>query len=120
MTDDAGVRDMLSFLIARDTMHQNQWLAAIAELEADGLERTPVPSAFPQERENSEVAYQFLAASTGDESARGRWACGPSMDGNGEFSYAKAEPMGEEMGPLPADPRVFGTPGGNGRLVGAG
>lgn len=33
MTSDHGVRDMLSFLIARDTMHQNQWLAAIAELE---------------------------------------------------------------------------------------
>jgi Mn-containing catalase len=29
MTEDKGVRDMLSFLIARDTMHQNQWLAAI-------------------------------------------------------------------------------------------
>src|SRR5215218_3465709 len=37
LTDDRGVRDMLSFLIARDTMHQNQWLAAIAELEAEGL-----------------------------------------------------------------------------------
>src|SRR4028119_1138313 len=25
LTNDAGVRDMLSYLIARDTMHQNQW-----------------------------------------------------------------------------------------------
>src|SRR3712207_6865222 len=39
MTDDKGVRDLLSFLIARDTMHQNQWLAAIAELQAEGLEQ---------------------------------------------------------------------------------
>jgi Mn-containing catalase len=30
MTNDSGVRDMLSFLIARDTMRQNQWIAAIA------------------------------------------------------------------------------------------
>src|SRR3712207_4922128 len=30
MTQDQGVRDMLAFMIARDTMHQNQWLAAIA------------------------------------------------------------------------------------------
>jgi hypothetical protein len=52
MTDDPGVRDMLSFLIARDTMHQNQWIAAIAELEADGLDMTPVPMSFPQDREN--------------------------------------------------------------------
>ena len=26
-TNDAGMRDMWSFLIARDTMHQQQWLA---------------------------------------------------------------------------------------------
>jgi Mn-containing catalase len=31
MTDDSGVRDLLRFLIARDTMHQNQWLAAIGQ-----------------------------------------------------------------------------------------
>lgn len=31
MTDDHGVRDLLGFLLARDTMHQNQWLAAAAE-----------------------------------------------------------------------------------------
>src|SRR5690606_32844711 len=55
LTDDAGVRDMLSFLIARETMHQNQWLAAIAELEEDGLGSTLVPATFPQEREKAEV-----------------------------------------------------------------
>src|SRR4051812_18809983 len=32
LTDDPGMKDMLSFLIARDTMHQQQWLAAIEEL----------------------------------------------------------------------------------------
>jgi Mn-containing catalase len=35
---NAGVRDILSFLIARDTVQQNQWLAAIADLETAGLE----------------------------------------------------------------------------------
>ncbi|SDI16431.1 Mn-containing catalase [Alteribacillus bidgolensis] len=30
---DDGVKDMFSFLIARDTMHQNQWMTAIEELE---------------------------------------------------------------------------------------
>src|SRR3712207_1008944 len=60
LTEDAGVRDFLSFLIARDTMHQNQWLAAIEELEKDGLEETPVPSNFPQDLEKREVSYQFL------------------------------------------------------------
>ena len=65
------MRDMLSFLIARDTMHQNQWLAAIEELEADGLERTPCPSSFPQEREKREVAYQFWNCSEGHRKPRG-------------------------------------------------
>ena len=59
MTDDKGVRDLLSFLIARDTMHQNQWLAAITELQAEGLEQLPVPSNFPQKLENQEVHYQY-------------------------------------------------------------
>src|SRR5215218_3702909 len=84
LTNDAGVRDMLSFLLARDTMHQNQWLAAIEELEHDGLEDTPVPSNFPQEREMGEVAYKFQNFSEGTESQEGRWASGPSMDGKGE------------------------------------
>jgi len=71
MTEDKGVRDMLSFLIARDTMHQNQWLAAIKELEEEGLDRTPVPANFPQELEKQEVAYQFIDASEGSESQQG-------------------------------------------------
>ena len=76
LTEDRGVRDMLRFMIARDTMHQNQWLAAIQELEADGLETTPCPSSFPQEREMREVAYQFWNCSDGLESREGRWAAG--------------------------------------------
>ncbi len=112
MTDDAGVRDMLSFLIARDTMHQNQWLAAIADLEAEGLEMTPVPSTFPQEREKGDVSYQFWNLSAGEESAQGRWASGRSMDGKSEFEYlANPQPLTDDTGELPpADPRLHGTP----------
>ena len=113
LTDDAGVRDMFSFLLARDTMHQNQWLAAIEELEKDGLEETPVPSNFPQEREFSEVAYRFMNFSEGEESREGRWASGPSKDGKGEFEYV-AEPaaMGPQMDELdpPVEPRLYSTP----------
>ncbi len=109
---DRGVRDMLSFLIARDTMHQNQWLAAIAELEADGLEETPVPSNFPQDRELREVSYQFWNCSEGTESAAGRWAKGPSMDGKGEFEYVESPaPLTDDSGMLDAvDPRLYVTP----------
>jgi Mn-containing catalase len=111
MTNDTGVRDMLSFLIARDTMHQNQWLAAIRELEADGLETTPVPSNFPQERERQEVSYLFLNHSQGTESREGRWAEGPSIDGKGQFSYVENPPASNDDGVLAqVDPRVYGTP----------
>src|SRR3954468_12811073 len=74
MTTDHGVRDFLSFLIARDTMHQNQWLAAIKELETDGLETTPCPSGFPQGKELTAVSYQFMNCSAGTDSSQGRWA----------------------------------------------
>jgi Mn-containing catalase len=111
MTNDSGVREMLSFLIARDTMHQNQWLAAIAELEADGLETTPVPSNFPQEREHQPASYQFLNHSQGTESQEGGWAKGPSPDGRGEFSYVENPPGSSDTGDLSqVDPRVYGTP----------
>ena len=113
LTQDAGVRDMLSFLIARDTMHQNQWLAAIEELKADGLEETPVPAVFPQAQEMTEVSYQYLNFSEGEESAQGRWASGPSMDGKGEIEYvASPQAMGPEMDELdpPVEPRLYSTP----------
>ncbi len=112
LTDDPGVRDMFSFLLARDTMHQNQWLAAIEELEKGGLEETPVPSNFPQELEMSEVAYRFMNFSDGHDSQQGRWASGPSKDGKGQFEYV-SEPaaMGPEVEELnEVDPRLYGTP----------
>ncbi|WP_046212777.1 manganese catalase family protein [Paenibacillus wulumuqiensis] len=86
-TTDPGIRDMLSFMIARDTMHQNQWLAAIAEIEA---KQGPItPASFPPELEKREVVHQFMNFSQGEESAAGRWASGPAMDGTGDFEYVQ-------------------------------
>ena len=112
LTSDSGVRDMLSFLIARDTMHQNQWLAAIKELEMEGLETTPCPSNFPQELEMREVSYQFLNFSDGTESQDGRWAAGRTPDGRGEFEYIsmpapEGSPDDGRLGTI--DPRLHGT-----------
>jgi Mn-containing catalase len=110
MTDDAGVRDMLSFLIARDTMHQNQWIAAIQELESSGLETTPCPSTFPQSREKSQVAYQFWNMSQGTQSQEGAWASGETPDGKGQFEYiANPEPLGPMAEPPPTNPKLHGT-----------
>lgn len=112
MTDDAGVKDLLRFLLARDTMHQNQWLAAIEELEDDGIETTPVPSDFPQSEEHTEFSYQYWPMSTGggDDSTRGRWTSGPTPDGRGEFTYVD-EPAPNTMEPLPpkSTPELFVT-----------
>ncbi len=111
MTNDPGVKDTLSFMIARDTMHQNQWLATIEDLEQSGLETTPVPSSFPLELEKREFSYQFWNNSEGTESSEGRWASGPSMDGKGEFQYvANPQPLGPEPNPPQVDPQLHGTP----------
>jgi Mn-containing catalase len=111
MSDDPGVKDTLSFMIARDTMHQNQWLAAIEDIQDSGLESSPVPSSFPQELEKGEFAYQFWNHSEGTESSEGRWAKGPSPDGKGEFEYvANPQPLGPEPTPPQPDPRLHGTP----------
>ena len=110
-TTDSGIRDMLSFLIARDTMHQNQWIAAIAELEADGFDETPVPNTFPQGLEHEKFAYQFWNCSTGTESREGGWAAGATPDGKGEFEYVENPvPMGPEPDLGVVDPRTWGTP----------
>ncbi|NDJ17334.1 manganese catalase family protein [Myxacorys almedinensis] len=110
MSTDPGVKDTLSFMIARDTMHQNQWLAAIEELKADGLEDTPVPSSFPDLPDKKQHAYQFLNLSEGTESAEGRWAKGQSIDGKGEFEYVEQpKPLGSEPNPPTPDPRLHGT-----------
>jgi Mn-containing catalase len=110
MTDDAGVRDLLSFLLARDTMHQNQWIAAAAELREEGLEDLPVPSNFPLSHEDRGVAYQYINFSDGQHAGDGRWASGPTPDGKGEFTYLAQPGAGVQMPPpTRPDSRLYGT-----------
>ncbi|WJL96282.1 manganese catalase family protein [Microbacterium sp. ET2] len=110
MTDDHGVRKMLSFLLARDTMHQNQWLRAAAELREEGTEDLPVPINFPLSQEHRDVSYQYLNFSDGAAAADGSWAAGPTPDGKGEFSYHDGPTTSAPMPPpTQPDPRLFGT-----------
>lgn len=110
MTDDHGVRDLLAFLLARDTMHQNQWLAAAAELRAEGAEDLPVPSNFPLKQEDRSVAYQYLNFSDGPAAAEGSWASGPTPDGKGEFTYHDGPTTTAPMPPVThPDSRFYGT-----------
>ena len=91
MTDDLGVRDMLSFNLARDYMHQNQWAAAIEDLQAEGLEDFLVPGTMPL----SESRWSRRTFSgTARPVPRAGKAAGPRdrrSDGLGEFNYL-AEP----------------------------
>jgi Mn-containing catalase len=107
LTDDPGMKDMLSFLIARDTMHQQQWLAVLEEL--GGSEALPIPDSFPQEQERGEFSYRFLAPVTSDgpPPAEGRWSTGPSIDGRGEFAAEVARPHGAEPQLPPPIPQGF-------------
>ncbi len=110
MTDDPGVRDMLSFLLARDTMHQNQWIRAAQELREEGVEDIPVPSNFPLGNEAREHAYKYLNFSDGQDAAQGTWASGPAPDGKGEFSYLDGPDTSSPMPPpTQPDPRLYGT-----------
>ena len=109
LAHDNGVKEMLSFMIARDTMHQNQWMAAIEEIQKDGIDSFPLPASFPRERQDGSVAYQFMNFSEGTESKGGRWAGGPSMDGEGTFEYVEIpKAMGAEPELGPADPKLHG------------
>jgi Mn-containing catalase len=95
MTDDPGMKDMLGFMIARDTMHQQQWLAVIEEL--GGYNALPIPNSFPQSKENQDFSYAFISPNIdGTGTPSGRWTQGPSLDGKGEFKVLKAEPYGDE------------------------
>lgn len=98
MTDDPGMKDMLRFLITRDTMHQNQWLAALED--AGGFSANfPIPNTFPEADQVDGFAYAFVQTGvdgSGSLSGTGRWASGTSMDGKGEFHAERAQPMGDE------------------------
>jgi len=111
MTDDPGIRDTFAYMIARDTMHQNQWLAAIEDMKSEGMCNYPVPMAFAADSKHADAQYQFWNLSEGTDSRQGRWASGPAPDGKGEFVYlADPQPLGPEP-VLPApDARTYDLP----------
>ncbi|MFC5849682.1 manganese catalase family protein [Deinococcus petrolearius] len=107
MTDDPGMKDMLRYLIARDTMHQQQWLAVIEEL--GGYQANlPIPNSFDQGQELLEVSYDFFATGIdGIETPAGRWTSGPSLDGKGEYRVRRSVPFGEEPKLAPPSPSGY-------------
>jgi Mn-containing catalase len=100
---DAGMREMLSFLIARDSMHQQQWLAAIEEM--GGTMSLPIPNSFDQSQEQQEFSYTFVATAADGSQPTGRFTQGPSLDGKGTFTVQQIQPLGDEpiLGPARPD-----------------
>lgn len=92
---DEGMKKMLHYMIARDTMHQQQWLAVIEEL--GGKEAAlPIPNSFPQSEEDNENNYNFYVTSLDGSYPEGRWTQGTSVDGKDEFTVFRNEPLGGE------------------------
>ena len=92
---DDGMKKMLRYMIARDTMHQQQWLAVLEELGGPSA-NLPVPNSFPQEQEDQANNYNFYATAVDGSVPEGRWTSGPSIDGKGEFTLFENKPLGEE------------------------
>jgi len=103
-TDDHGMKDFLSFLIARDTMHQQQWLAVIEEM--GGLEaQFPIPNSTPEAHEATAHSHYYLNTLLDKEAPKGRWGEGPSYDGRSQFSVKnQPQPEGDEPKLGPAKP----------------
>jgi Mn-containing catalase len=102
--EDDGMKKMLHYMIARDTMHQQQWLAVLEELGGPAA-NLPVPNSFPQDLEDGENNYNFYATSVDGSVPEGRWTSGPSIDGKDEFTVFRNQPLGEEpvLGPARPD-----------------
>jgi Mn-containing catalase len=102
LTDDPGMKDMLSFLIARDTMHQQQWLAAIEDI---GDTFQAAPNDVADEGDYRQWAYAFFNHSDTPTAPDARWATGPSLDGKGEFTVREPAPaLGQEPELKPGPP----------------
>jgi Mn-containing catalase len=97
MTDDPGVKQMLRFLLARDTAHQKFWLAAVEQLKADGIADMPVPDAFPDAVEQRADAEAYLTFTEGSQAQE-------------LFGYAGRRPSSvPSPDALPGDPRLYTT-----------
>jgi Mn-containing catalase len=102
--EDEGMKKMLHYMIARDTMHQQQWLAVLEELGGPAA-NLPIPNSFPQEMEDQANNYNFYVTSVDGSYPEGRWTSGPTLDGKDEFTVFRNEPLGEEpvLGPARPD-----------------
>jgi Mn-containing catalase len=85
------MKDMLQFLIARDTMHQNQWLAVIEELGGhQGALRSRTATRRARSTGGSATPSSTRAWGATRPPIEGRFTHGRSLDGKGEFTIENA------------------------------
>jgi Mn-containing catalase len=109
MSDDPGVKAMLQFNLARDTVHQQQWLKAIEELQADGLEESPIAPNDLFEEEASGDAYAVWHLSDGTHGGEGGWI-GADLPTGETITYLEdPQPLGGEASAPPPDPKLYAT-----------
>lgn len=114
MTDDPGMKDMLSYLIARDTMHQNQWIQILKDLgdPADPYDVVPIPDSFPDEAENQDFNYAFMSTNLEEQpDPETAWTTGTAPDGEGTFGYFTQHDLeGADPTVSKSDPATFNDP----------
>ncbi|WP_080147089.1 manganese catalase family protein [Marinilactibacillus piezotolerans] len=106
MTHDKGVKDMLGFLLARDTQHQLQWIEAIKELEEK--EGVVVPGQVPSSYEVSDVSHTLFNFSAGEESQK-VVEDKTAKDGQKFIYTGKPEAMGQKPILKPVTKDVYNT-----------
>jgi Mn-containing catalase len=108
MTDDPGVRHMLSFLLARDTFHQQQWLLGIEQMIEDGF-TDGIQDAHADDEQHG-PARTYYTFTEGSEAPRGRWAQGTTLIGDHQISTEEGRPLSDDVQQVPApDPLLHGT-----------
>jgi Mn-containing catalase len=107
LTDDPGMKDLLSYLIARDTMHQMQWLTAAEELNP---EHKAIPVEVADEGEYAQYSHVFMAHHDEPVPEDAIWTGGTAPDG-GTFTTAQPAPrLGQEAKLQGAPPYAYAGP----------
>jgi Mn-containing catalase len=107
MTDDPGMKDLLSYLIARDSQHQMQWLAAAEELNP---EHKAIPIEVPDEGEYAQYSHAYIPHHDEPVPDDATWASGVAPDG-GTFSVMQPSvPSSGKPELQPAPPYAFAGP----------
>ena len=121
MADDPGMKDMLAYLIVRDTMHQNQWIEILKALgnPEDPYDVVPMPDSFPDEAENQEFNYAFISTNLEKQpDPESPWTSGTAPDNERTFSYFTQRDLeGYDPEITESDPVTFKSPVSQGEYV---